>query len=714
MAKKSSPAKSNAPKHNPAPPPAARPEETTAKKSFFPWLIGVVLFAIAMLIYSNTFEHRFVLDDHGIIKNNKITKADPSWENTKTIFTTPLRKGDYSDLENSLYRPFTKLLFNLEWSWFNGNDNSFEAAHSFHVVNVLLYAMTCLILFFVLYDAFKKKWVLSFLVTLLFVVHPMHVETVANIKSGDEILSMLGVLLAIRCVQLYLRQHQGLWLIPAILAYLMGSFSKESTVVAVLLIPAFFYFFSDVSLKKNAVISSIFLLCSLFFLFARHQSLSGYPKPAPTSVMDNYLVACDDSLKVDLMRGNNNQPVNDSSVSFAVQSAVNRFPSALTTLGYYVYKFVYPQVLSCDYSYSSLKPLDGETRMYFFLALLLFGGMIYYIIRYRKRKDAISFGFVWFFISISITSNILFLIGTSFGERLFFMPSLGLCISLVGALYLLSKPKTDSEDTPAFKQLLSTPILTGAVVLISILFAARTWARNNDWRSDFLLFSTDIENFPNSTHLLFYMGNHLSGTERKEVLTDELSQLGYNMNQINDSVSKESAKSIDYFNRSLSIYPALPSDGYNQLGKAYFNRGNLDSAYRYYMKAFKEDSTNGIFINNIGTVYYNRGMALLSQGQLPQATSLLMESFPYFKKAHTRDTTESDFMNNIGCVYGTMNNPDSAIYWFEKALAKDSLDLTSLNFLSMTWRNKGDSNRAQYYLLKAEDAKRIKTAQIRQ
>jgi tetratricopeptide (TPR) repeat protein len=107
-------------------------------------------------------------------------------------------------------------------------------------------------------------------------------------------------------------------------------------------------------------------------------------------------------------------------------------------------------------------------------------------------------------------------------------------------------------------------------------------------------------------------------------------------------------------------------------------------------------------------------MALLSQGQLPQATSLLMESFPYFKKAHTRDTTESDFMNNIGCVYGTMNNPDSAIYWFEKALAKDSLDLTSLNFLSMTWRNKGDSNRAQYYLLKAEDAKRIKTAQIRQ
>jgi TPR repeat protein len=55
----------------------------------------------------------------------------------------------------------------------------------------------------------------------------------------------------------------------------------------------------------------------------------------------------------------------------------------------------------------------------------------------------------------------------------------------------------------------------------------------------------------------------------------------------------------------MSIYPALPSDGYNQLGKAYFNIGNYDSAQKYYMKAFSEDSTNAIFINNLGTIYYN-------------------------------------------------------------------------------------------------------------
>ncbi|MBL7753446.1 MAG: tetratricopeptide repeat protein, partial [Chitinophagaceae bacterium] len=191
-------------------------------------------------------------------------------------------------------------------------------------------------------------------------------------------------------------------------------------------------------------------------------------------------------------------------------------------------------------------------------------------------------------------------------------------------------------------------------------------------------------------------------------------QLGYNPQQIADSVAKESAKSIEYFTRSLSIFPALPSDGYNQLGKAYFNRGNLDSALTYYMRAYKEDSTNGIFINNIGTVYYNRGMALLSQQKPQEAVPLLMQSFPYFRRAHDRDTTESDFMNNIGCVYGTLNQPDSAIYWFEKALAKDSLDLTSVSFLSMTWKTKGDSAKAFYYQQKADAVRRIKTEQIRQ
>lgn len=658
--------------------------EANSNSSILPWILTGIIAFICFAIYSNTFQHRFVLDDHGIIKNNKITKAPLSWENTKTIFSTPHRKGDVSDLENSLYRPFTKLVFNIEWNLFNGNTDSFNAAHKFHVVNVMLYVLLCGFIFWVLYKAFNNKWLLPFLITLLFAVHPMHAEVVANIKSGDEILSLLGIIMAIFFIQLYLKNEKLIYFILAIFSFMFGLYSKESTVVAILIFPAFIYYFTNTELKKNIIISGVMLGCSIIFLLSRHSALAGYPPPSPLSALDNYLV---------------------------LTSGASKFASAINTLGFYIYTFFVPYPLSCDYSYSTLAPIT-PTNLGFVFSFLMFLALFAFAIWKFKEKSAIGFGILWFFISMSIVSNVFFLIGTSFGERLFFTPSLGLCIALVCALTILAKKQHEENTISDALKKYSLPVI--AILVVSALYSFKTHSRNEDWKSDFKLFSKDIENYPNSTHLLFYMGNHLAGTERKDVLTDEMMQLGYNQAQINDSAAKESAKSIYYFNRSLSIYPALPSDGYNQLGKAYFNVGQLDSALKYYTKAYSEDSTNGIFYNNIGTVYYNKGLALINQQNLQEAIPLLLQSFPYFTTAHQRDTTESDFMNNIGCVYGTLNKPDSAIYWFEKALAKDSADLTSIQFLDITWRNKGNVQLADYYKAMADRTRALKTQQLRQ
>ncbi|MEZ5046139.1 MAG: hypothetical protein R2831_04025 [Chitinophagaceae bacterium] len=653
----------------------------SSKKQF--WFLAIGIALLAVFIYSNTFQHRFVLDDHGIIKNNKITKAPISWENTKTIFSTPLRKGDFSDLENSLYRPFVKLLFNIEWNLFDANANSFVAAHHFHKVNVVLYALLCLLIFVILYDVFQKKWLLPLLITLLFTIHPIHVEVVANIKSGDEILSLLGILLCIRCLQLYNSSNKHLWIVLGALAFLMGLYSKESTVVAVAIFPLFIYFFTQLNWKKNIALSGLFLACTLLFIVSRHFALAGYPDPNPTSIMDNYLTAI---------------------------SGISRFSSAVTTLGFYIYTFLIPHPLSCDYSYSTLAETPvGNIK--FLVSFTFFIGLLVLAIKTYKTNKALSFGILWFFITMSITSNVFFLIGTSFGERLLFAPSLGLCIIFILGLTYFFKSK--KEQLSKYSEIKKYAIPLGVVIGLSILYSAKTFSRNNDWRSDFELFAKDISNYPNSTHLLFYMGNHLSGTERKEVLEDQLVQLGYTTEQVNDSSAKESAKSIYYFNRSLSIYPALPPDGYNQLGKAYFNQGQLDSAYKYYSLAHSQDTSNGIYINNMGTVFYNQGMAMLNQNP-QEGTQLLLKAFPYFQTAYTKDTTESDFMNNVGCVYGTLGNPDSAIFWFQKALAKDSLDLTSIKFLAMTWKNKGNIQLEQYYNAMADRAKSIKIQNIRQ
>ncbi len=668
---------------------------------FMVWFLALLLAGVTLLIYSNTFSHRFVLDDHGIIKNNKITKAPVSWANTKTIFSTPLRKGDFSDLENSLYRPAVKMLFNIEWNIFDGDP------HTFHVVNVLLYALTGVFIFFIFYDILKKKWVIPFLIALLFVTHPIHTEVVANVKSGDEILSMLGILMALRCVQLYFSKEKIIYLALAIAAYLLGSFSKESTVVAVAIFPLFIYLFTQANIKKNILVSSIMLGCTVFFLICRHYSLSGYPPESPVNALDNYIVMCKDP----------------------AYTGTSQFASAVNTLGLYIKTFLYPHPLSCDYSYSSLIPV-GFSDPGFLVSFLLLGALLVFAVmkllpfgEKGKWTHAVSFGILWFFIAMSITSNVFFLIGTSFGERLFFVPSLGLIIAIV---FVLAHYFQKGEEGSFLPTLSKSPILFGLVFVVAGLYSFKTYDRNEDWKTDFGLFSRDVQYFPNSTHLLFYMGNHLSGSEFAENLEFDINEKQLNID-LKDSIRKANLHSINVFQRALSIYPALPSDGYNQLGKAYFNIGQIDSAYKYYFKAYSEDSTNPIFTNNLGTAFYNasiplsnlgmqyqsRGMMDSAQYYLVAGTNKLMSALPYFLKAHKGDTTESDFMNNIGCIYGATQRSDSAIYWFKKASDADPLDLTSVQFLDITYRALGNISQADFYKARTTEVKLKRTQKLK-
>lgn len=623
--------------------------EDLALSNSHKWLMTAFFFAIAFILYSNTFSHRFVLDDHGIIANNKITKSPVSVDNTKLMFNTPMRRGDVSDKENSLYRPLTKLIFNIQWNTFAGNP------HHFHKMNVIFYGILCMLIFWVLYDLFNKKWVLPFLITLLFTVHPIHTEVVANIKSLDEILAMIGIVAAMRAIQLYLKSNGVIHLVWGTLIYAIGLFSKESAVVGMGIFPFLVYFQTGkVDIKKIIVICVPLLVVAILFVITRSSVLAHFPQNTETSIMDNLIVVVQDDISA-------------------------RFATAVMIVGYYIYTFFVPHPLACDYSYSTLEPV-GLSHWGFVLSFLLcLGGFIYAMYVLKKRK-IVSFGILWFFITFSLASNIFFLIGTSFGERLFFTPSLGLSVV---AVCLLAQFFQKEGGISFFGKVKSSPVLWGIVLVTCALYSFKTIDRNKDWKNDYELFSTDIKNNPQSTHLLFYMGNHLPSNDRLEVLTYQLSKQGYNQQQINDSSNKEVALSIEYFRKSLNIYPYLPADGYNQLGKAYFRQGQLDSALKYYTKAYTEDSTSGIYTNNIGTVYFNRR-------QFDQA-------LPYFKKAHKMNRTEADFLNNIGCVYGEVKLADSAIYYFTKANKADSMDVKSLQFLDMTYRAIGDTKSADYY-----------------
>ena len=90
-----------------------------------------------------------------------------------------------------------------------------------HLINIILYGLTGLLLFRVLNMMFRKRkpsvWWLSipFLTSLLFIAHPIHSEAVANIKGRDEIMALLLSLATLYAVLRYMDHKKVFWLVSS-------------------------------------------------------------------------------------------------------------------------------------------------------------------------------------------------------------------------------------------------------------------------------------------------------------------------------------------------------------------------------------------------------------------------------------------------------------------------------------------------------------------
>jgi tetratricopeptide (TPR) repeat protein len=672
------------------------------------WMAMAMVALIAFGVFYNSRNNQFVLDDHGIIKSNKITKNGIGMDNIKTIFTTSHRKGDVSDLEHSLYRPVAKLIFAAEYQWGDGKPEYF------HTWNIFYMILCSCLLYWLLYLATKKNWVLSLAIAGLFAVHPIHSEAVANIKSLDEVLGAIGVLGALISFHYYTKNNNPLLLALALISYTLGIFSKESTIVAVALAPLYLYYFTDADRKKIVIASVVMLIGAGIFLAAREHAIGWFlhqPQKDP-SALDNVLAMT----KLDQTKVGGYQ--------------MHLFiPTVIYLMGYYVYTLFIPYPLSCDYSFASVN-VEGLDSWKFWLSFILFAAVIYFAIKTIKKKNIVGFGILWFLIASSIISNLFIVIGTSFGERLMFLPSIGWCIAVVGALYaLLNYYKENAAEMSIAAGLKKHAMLFLFLGIVGCAYGWKTMDRNKDWYKDFTLFSRDVQYFGRSTHLLFYWGNHLSSSEYHEILKSQISsqnfidscaKLGYNNDQIKQIIDKEielnikksNLEAIETFKTSMSIFPALPSDGYNQYGKAYYNLSDashptyLDSADYYYKKAHVEDTTNSVFLNNIGTIFFQRAIPM-------QRADFFDSAYKYFRKAYTKDTTLIDYMNNLGAITGTMaslpgqdpiGKRREAIDWFSKGYRSDSLSegaILSCRSIAITYQAFGDSNSTRYWTNKA-------------
>ncbi len=613
------------------------PGKPVFNKSLLRWLGGLLAF-IAFLIYANTISHDYALDDASAISANYVTKK--GIEGIPTIFTEHYRFG-YWNSPGTLYRPIPLALFALEWELAPDNP------HVYHFVNVLLYALTAYLLFWTLCVVMPKLGPgLPFLTTLLFITHPIHVEVVANIKSADEILSFLFCMSAVYFLWKYLKATNPKWLAVSLFFYLLAMFSKENAITFLAVFPLLIYSFSKVSFTKNLTTSSLYAIPAGIYLLARLKvlgSMSGEKELAP--LLDNFLSGAPDTS--------------------------TRLASAFLMVGKYLVTLIFPHPLGSDFGYNQIL-LTNWTDWRVILVVTAVAAALFYALKTLKSKAIPSFAILYFAITFSIFSNVLMLIGSSFGDRFMYFPSLGFAMIL--AFLILKFFNSSSQNKPVsltqFFQLYKLPLLVAGIVALAYSF--KTIDRNRAWEDSFSLYDTDIKIAPNSAKLNYHYGL-------------ELSKRGL--------VAEESAIQADLMNRAFShfakaaeIYPDY-HDAYGQMGLMHYRNKSHDLALENYEKSLALKPNNATVLSNMGKIYFERN-------EIEKAREV-------YQQAVRIDPRFVDARQNLGAVYAISKQYDKAIEQFTEALKYAPENAVINLYLGYAYRDKGDTANAEIYLNRA-------------
>ncbi|MBL7923512.1 MAG: tetratricopeptide repeat protein [Bacteroidia bacterium] len=604
-------------------------QEVPAWWAWFPALLGFIA-------YANTLGFSFALDDYAAILEN--TSTQKGLAALGEIFRTSYRYG-YILISDELYRPLPKAVFAVFWDLWPDN------AVPGHWLNVMLFSLSCFLLYRFISSWWPAHKQVALLAASLFAVHPIHTEVVANIKSLDEILAFLFCMSSLHLYLQYNRSGKRSMLLLAALLYFLAFLCKESSITFLPLFPLLAYFI----LKKEPGASfrgfPIMLIPVVVFLLIRHQVLqsSGMFESAPPSVADNALMSAKDPL--------------------------TRFSGAVAMLGLYVYKLLLPLQLSFDLSYPQVGAVPVSHWTFLVSATVLLAALLLALRGLRERRPY-SFALLFFFITVSVSSNIFMMIGTHYGERLMYAPSFGVALLFaILAVDFSSSGKT--EGARPGKPLMAV----SGLIMVTFLFL--TIQRNRVWRNNETLYPSGLISAPNSARVHYYNGLYLVKPEYLETLPKSSQDSAFNAG-------------VMHLKKSVQLYPAF-ADAWTQLGVAAYRVKQYQESLSYYDQAMKYNPYDPVTLNNSGSVYFD-------MKEYDKALQRYLEAVKY-----KPDYAEA-YMN-IGSCYGVSAQFDQALLYLEKAIAADPSLAQAYYFMGITWRNKGNEAMATRYLQQYEQVK---------
>jgi tetratricopeptide (TPR) repeat protein len=306
-----------------------------------------------------------------------------------------------------------------------------------------------------------------------------------------------------------------------------------------------------------------------------------------------------------------------------------------------------PYPLSYDYSFHQI-PYINPSNIFVYISILIYGALAVLAFIKLKSKSLLSFAIIMFFITFSISSNLLIDIGMAMGERLLFVPSLFFMLMLV----IVGKSVIDYIHS-TFN--LNKWIPTAAILLpILISSAMITFARNKEWKDDLTLNITDFKKCPNSARIANGAGtSYIKLSEQKEFSIAQ-----------RDSILKIA---INCFNQALIIHPTF-DDAFLNKGVAYSRMDSIDAAEKNWniVRAHASSHPKFIQFNNYLTAkYLTLGLACGNRRSLDSSIVYLEKACKY---AIYDDASTLESFYNLGGAYYTAGKFEKAKIAFSKVM----------------------------------------------
>jgi tetratricopeptide (TPR) repeat protein len=350
-------------------------------------IILISLFVLFM--YARTVSYEYIgLDDTTLIETNY--KFIKNFSNIPTAFTKHVMySGTNLDNEKDYYRPMLTLSFMVDAHMAGSTKPRW-----YHFANILYHLTACLLLFSLLYRL-KVNPIATFLVTLLFSVHPVVDQAVAWIPGRNDTLLAIFVLSSFIFLLKYLETKKVNDLVWHILFFGCALFTKENGIVFPALCFFYLWLHKKASFKNDGIKLGLgYLSFILIWFFLRKGAIEG-------SVTDNSLPA-----------------------------TASNFLNNIPFIWQYIGKAIIP------FNLSVMCMMEDVNYIQVILALVIITAAIYF--SKQKRWPFILFGLVWF---------ILFL-APSFSARLVEGLEHRLYVPILGFIFIAAETDWMKRLTP--------------------------------------------------------------------------------------------------------------------------------------------------------------------------------------------------------------------------------------------------------------------------